>query len=283
MVGKNILFGLTKSFKKLSALCGFLVMIVGSLAYAQKIDDQLPGWGDLPDWTGPWQMTSNTVFDQATVDPPGGSSNTPGTREYPPYNDEWEAKYARNRELVRLGRFPDPITTCGIPAGFLRMMNLPGGIEFVVRPEQVWILTEDGPNTMRIYTDGRNHPVDNDRWPTYAGWSVGHWEGDTLVVETIGLKGDGDTILDRTGIVLSEQAKVTTRVRRKSGDLMEARFTIEDPEALNELWHVAIEYRRLEPGTWMLEFACAENNRNPVDSLGRTLTLDTDGNVLDQL
>ena len=64
---------------------------------------------------------------------------------------------------------------------------------------------------------------------------------------------------------------------------MEARFTIEDPVALNELWHVAIEYRRLEPGTWMLEFACAENNRNPVDSLGRTLTLDTDGNVLDQL
>ena len=54
-------------------------MIVGSLAYAQKIDDQLPGWGDLPDWAGPWQMTSNTVFDQATVDPPGGSSNTPGT------------------------------------------------------------------------------------------------------------------------------------------------------------------------------------------------------------
>ena len=64
---------------------------------------------------------------------------------------------------------------------------------------------------------------------------------------------------------------------------MEARFTIEDPVALNELWHVAIEYRRLESGTWMLEFACAENNRNPVDSLGRTLTLDTDGNVLDQL
>ena len=166
---------LAKKPKKLTNLCGLLVKLVAISSHTQKAGGQPSGRSDLPDWTGPWQMTSNTVFDQATVDPPGGSSNAPGTREYPPYNDEWEEKYARNRELVRLGQFPDTITTCGIPAGFPRMMNLPGGIEFVVRPEQVWILTEDGPNTMRIYTDGRDHPVANDRWPTYAGWSVGYW------------------------------------------------------------------------------------------------------------
>ena len=243
---------------------------------------QTSGDSELPDWGGIWQMTSNTVFDQATVDPPGGSSNRPGTREYPPYNEEWEAKYAANRELVSQGNFPDPITTCGTPAGFPRMMNLPGASEFIVKPGQVWILTEDGPNIMRIYTDGRDHPAPNDRWPTYSGASVGRWEGDTLVFETISLKGAGDTILDRTGLVLSERARIVTRMRKTAEDLMEARFTIEDPEALVEPWQVVKEYRRLETGARMIEFACAENNRNPVDAAGRTLTLDREGNVLDR-
>ena len=103
-------------------------------------------------------MTTNTVFDQATVQPPGGNANTVGTREFPPYNENWEAIYEANLELVARGQFPDSITTCGTPAGFPRMMNLPAGIEFVVRPEQFWIITEDGPNVMRVYTDGRDAP-----------------------------------------------------------------------------------------------------------------------------
>ena len=255
---------------------------LAAVAQGQSAVRAMPGYDQLPDWSGVWQMTSNTVFDQATVDPPGGSSNTPGTREYPPYNEEWEAKYAANRERVRQGRFPDPITTCGRPTGFPRLLNLPGAYEFVLRPEAMWILTEDGPNVMRIYTDGREHPGPNDRWPTFSGESVGYWEGDTLVFETISLKGDGDTILDRTGLVLSEQARIVTRMRSIEPDLIEARFTIEDGQALVEPWNVVKQYRRLEAGTRMFEFACAENNRNPVDASGRTLTLDAEGNVLDQ-
>lgn len=135
---------------------------------------------------------------------------------------------------------------------------------------------------MRIATDGREHPGPNDRWPTFSGESVGYWDNDTLVFETISLKGDGDTILDRTGLVLSEQARIVTRMRSIEPDLIEARFTIEDSEALVEPWNVVKQYRRLEPGTRMFEFACAENNRNPVDASGRTLTLDAEGNVLDQ-
>lgn len=237
----------------------------------------------LPDWSGVWSMTSNTSFDQATLQPPGANSNSPGTREFPPFNDEWEAKYEANLALKAEGRLPDPISTCGTPAGFPRMMNLPGASEFIVRPEQVWIVTEDGPNIMRIYTDGREHPGPNDRWPTFSGESVGHWEGDTLVFETISLKGHGDAIIDRTGLTLSEQARIVTRMRKIDDDLIEARFAIDDPEALTETWHVVKQYRRHPPGTRMIEFACAENNRNPVDAAGRTLTLDREGNVIDQL
>ena len=268
--------------RPLLALALFALTGLAAVAHGQSAGRVMPGYDDLPDWSGVWRMTSNTVFDQATVEPPGGNSNTPGTREYPPYNDEWEAKYAANRELVRQGRFPDPITTCGRPTGYPRMMNLPGASEFVLRPEAVWILTEDGPNIMRIHTDGREHPGPNDRWPTFSGESVGYWEGDTLVFETISLKGDGDTILDRTGLVLSEQARIVTRMRSIGPDLIEARFAIEDPEALVESWNVVKEYSRLEPGTRVFEFACAENNRNPVDASGRTLTLDAEGNVLDR-
>jgi len=259
-----------------TTLAGIAATAATSLAYAQASHNTA-----LPDWSGVWQMTANTVFDQATVRPPGGNANTPGTREFPPYNEEWEAIYKGNLDLVAQGRFPDSITTCGTPAGFPRMMNLPAGIEFVVRPEQFWIITEDGPNVMRVYTDGRPHPAPEDRWPTYTGESVGHWEGDTLEFETISLK--AHMILDRTGVVLSEQARIVTRMRLIEDDLMEAHFAIDDPEALTETWNVRIQYARLPPGTRMIEFACAENNRNPVDEYGRTLTLDPEGNVLDQL
>jgi len=254
-----------------------LIMAMGT----GYLNAQSSGNTELPDWSGVWTMATNTVFDQATVRPPGANANDMEARESPPYSDAWEARYATNRELKAQGRFPDPISTCGTPAGFPRMMNLPGASEFVIRPEQVWILTEDGPNVMRIYTDGRAHPGPNDRWPTYSGESVGRWDGDTLVFETISLK--ADMILDRTGLVLSDQARIVTRMRKIEDDLLEARFAIDDPEALTETWHVVKQYRRHEPGTRMIEFACAENNRNPIDAQGRTLTLDGSGNIVDQL
>ena len=139
-------------------------------------------------------MTSGTVFDLATVDPPGGSSNAPGTREYPPYNEEWEAKYAANRERVRRGEFPDPISTCGTPAGLL---------------------------------------------------------------------------------AADEHAR-RNRVRRHAGAGL-------DHHRRRAQHHAHLHRRSKPPGTRMIEFACAENNRNPVDAAGRTLTLDQDGNILDDL
>jgi len=236
---------------------------------------------DLPDWTGIWQMIGPTVFDRSTVQPPDGRAGRYGVREFPPYNEAWEQRYLMNIERVRSDRFPDPLSTCGTFPGFPRTMNLPGAMEFVVRPEQVWILTEDGPSITRIYTDGRSHPPPDEIWPTYSGESVGRWEGDTLVFETIGIKGAGDTILDRTGLVLSQQARITTRLRKVDDATMEARMVIVDPEALTEPWAVTKQYERLPEGSRMFDVACAENNRNPVDNTGRTLTLDAEGNVLD--
>jgi hypothetical protein len=237
---------------------------------------------ELPDWSGVWELVGGTLFDRATADPPDGRSGEPGVRQRPPYNAEWEAKYEANRVRVAEDRFPDPVTTCGTPAGYPRLLNIVDGYEFVVTPKQTWILTENGPNVARIYTDGREHLSEEDIWPTYTGDSVGRWEGDTLVFTTIGLKGENGTIVDRTGAVLSEQMRVATRLRKREDGMMEAVITIEDPVALTRPWTVTKTYRKLEGEVRIMDYACAENNRNPVDpATGRTLTLGTDGKPID--
>ena len=257
------------------ALATVLLLAPGS-AYGQGESET------LPDWSGVWQMIGGTVFDRATVEGEGGAT-TPGLREHPPYNDEWEAIYERNLALRDQGLFPDPLSNCGLPIGFPRIMNVPDVYEFALTPKQVWILTENGPNILRIFTDGRDLPAPEDRWPTFNGVSVGQWEGDTLVFRTVSAKGsmDGDAIIDRTGLVLSNQLEAITRMRKIDDELIEAQMTIEDPAALTAPWQVTKQYRKLPEGTFVYDYACAENNRNPVDrETGRTLTLGPNGEVL---
>jgi hypothetical protein len=238
----------------------------------------------LPDWSGVWQMVGPTVFDRATVQPQNGRAGEPGVRESPPYNDQWEAIYRKNIDLVKQGKFPDPVSTCGTPHGFPRIMNVPDVYEFAVTPAATYILAENGPGVLRVYTDGRKHPAADERWPTYTGASVGHWEGDTLVFETIGLKGssDNDAIVDRTGIVLSNESRGTTRLRKINDTMLEAQMVIEDPKALKAPWRVTKQYRKQPAGTWAWDYACAENNRNPISNSGKTLTLGPDGKPLDK-
>ena len=159
-----------------------------------------------------------------------------------------EAIYTRHVELKDQFRFPDTNSTCGIPAGFPRVFNLPDPYEFVVRPEEVWILTENGPNVARIYTDGRPHL--EEPWGTYTGDSVGHWEDDTLVFTTIGLKGwrDEDVILDRSGLVISDAARVTTRMRKTNDTTIEVQMIIEDSKALTAPWAVTKTFGKMDRG-----------------------------------
>ena len=237
---------------------------------------------DLPDWKGVWQMQGGTVFDRASAEPPQGGAGQPGTRERPPYNAEWEAKYLKNIKGVADGTWPDPISFCGIPAGMPRVLNLPDTFEFVVTPEQTWILSENGPNAVRVYTDGRGHMAPADIWPTYGGDSVGHWETDTLVFDTIGLRGTPDTIIDRTGLVGSDAMTVAVRMRRIDNDTMEAKITLSDAKAFTRPWEVTKRYKRLPKFSRVFDYACNENNRNPVDAKGQTRMLGGDGKYVDQ-
>ena len=242
-------------------------------------------WADaeLPDWSGVWQRYEGNggIFDPSTVKPADGRAGNPGVRQYPPLTDAWEQKYRANLELVARDRLPDPISICGTPAGFPRLLALPDVYEFVVRPEQTWILTENGPNVMRIYTDGRSHPPAAERWPTFTGDSVGSWNGQVLEFTTVSMIGEERTVLDRSGLTLSQQAEVMTKMYLTDEGLLRAELIIDDPLALTDSWHVVRHFRRLEAGTRVYDYACAENNRNPVSSSGQTLTLDAEGRVID--
>lgn len=260
--------------KRIAATSVLACLLVAGLSFGQGT---VTPYDKLPDWSGAWSMVGGTVFDRATQTGQGGSI-TPGVREHPPYNAEWEAMYAKSLALRDKGLLPDVFTNCGVPAGYPRMFNLPDPYEFVIRPEESWILAENGPNVFRIYTDGRKHL--EDQWETYSGDSVGHWEGDTLVFTTIAIKGnrDGDSILDRTGLVLSDKAHATTRIHKTAPDTLEIQMTIEDSKALTKPWVVTKQFRKMPAGTRLYDYGCAENNRNPVDTVtGKTLTLGPDG------
>jgi hypothetical protein len=240
---------------------------------------------ELPDWSGVWQRVEGNggMFDVSTTEPPDGRAGSPGVRQHPPLTGAWEAKYRANLELVARDRLPDPISRCGTPAGFPRLLALPDVYEFIVRPEQTWIITENGPNIMRIYTDGRAHPPAGELWPTFTGDSVGHWKDGVLEFTTISMIGESQTVLDRSGMTLSDQATIRTRMFLTEEGLLRAELEIDDPLALTETWHVTRHFRRMPPGTKAYDYACAENNRNPITDAGQTLTLDTEGNVIDRV
>ena len=235
-------------------------------------------WKDLPDWSGVWQMMGNTVFDHATAEPPTGGAGPPGVREHPPNNAEWEAKYQHNLELVNTERLPDTASFCGSLSGVPRMYNHPDGYEWAITPTRVWMYTENGPQRRVVYTDGRPHMKGKLPPHSYTGDSIGHWEGDTLVVDTIGLP--PDTLMDRTGALIGENAHVTERVRRIDANALEAQIVIDDPTVFTKPWRVTKRFRKLAKNSYIFDYVCNENNRNPVSADGRTQTTDTSGKVI---
>lgn len=260
-----------------------LVVAGLSLWAGAAVAQSAPSAAALPDWSGAWTRSTGAFYESTAEQALGPAPPADSPRRTPPYTPKFAAIYRDNLARIAADRFPDPISICGTPAGWPRLLALPDAYEFVVRPEQTWVLTENGPNVMRIYTDGRGDPAPDDYWATYTGYNVGHWEKDTLVFRSFGLKGVGSTILARTGLVMSDKLETTTRIRLIEPDRLLVVTVLTDEEALTRPWTVAFTYTRLPPGSTVYDYACAENNRNPVTDDGRTLTLDTGGQVIDKV
>ena len=213
---------------------------------------------NLPDWNGVWRAGS-TLFDLSG--PSKNVNGDPNARDFPPYNAEWGARYEKFlKDVVQKNLYSDPLTLC-YPSGFPRLAVSARGFQIVITKPMVWFLYER-PDIRYIHTDGRGHPPEEEALPTWNGHSIGHWEGETLVIDTVNLK--NKVPIDRTGLVLSDQAHIVERWRRIDHDTMENVLTIEDSEAFTKPWVVTRRYRR-DKGEALpnLDYvSCMENNRN---------------------
>jgi hypothetical protein len=207
----------------------------------------------LPDWGGVWVLEFQRG---AAPNPPPKLKGT--------YLERYQALKAQadanHGEFPRVGS-----TYCAAPGVPYHMGVAQYPMEFLFTPGRVTMLFEAWTQVRRVFTDGRLHPEDLEA--TFYGHSTGHWEGQALVVETRGLK-PGALIAQGMGHSDKEVVSERFHLADKDPDQLVDELTVTDPDALAEPWTATYRYRRHRE--WdILEYVCAENDRNPVGADGR--------------
>jgi hypothetical protein len=166
----------------------------------------------------------------------------------------------------------EPHTRCKA-SGVSRQFSTPYGTEFVEVPDlkRMYIMDNGGPNSYRIiYLDGRSFPANIPL--TNYGYSIGHWEGDTLVIETRGL--NEKFWLDTRGTPHTSQLKFTERLTRTDMNTMRYQATIDDPGAYTAPWTTVDFNLRWRPGDELFEYICQQYNEGPTLMLGSQEEID---------
>ena len=170
------------------------------------------------------------------------------------------------REIMRKTRAAgsseyDNFVKC-LPLGMPSIMLSNYPMEMVQNKDKIILYNELNDSVRRIYLDGRKPTPAKLDDPTYAGYSIGHWEGDTLVVDTAAIH--TNAIIESISIVFtphSDAMTVRERIRFSSPDVLEDKITLTDPKAFTKPWETVQRYRRAAPGSGkdeLREFACAE-------------------------
>jgi hypothetical protein len=182
----------------------------------------------------------------------------------PEYAKAFETRRTAEAEATRRG---EPSASAGVlcnPYGMPRMMAVASyPIEILQTPGQITIITEAFSEVRRVYLNQPQLPLDEVP-PGYYGHSVGRWEGDALVIETVGIK---ESVPGYNGMPHSSQMRIVERMRLVSADVLHDQITIHDPIVLEKPVTYTLGYRRL-PNYKMVEFVC-DNNREYVDEQGR--------------
>ena len=210
-------------------------------------------WGALPDWSGVYTRARGGI----TYDPDQAPGQPPTARLTP----EFEARLAERIRLADQGIEWDPISTCA-PPGHPRWLTEPFLREFIVTPDQTWLINEMVNDIRRVYTDGRGHVPEEDRLPLYNGDSVGFWDGDRLIVHTNQLR---EGIYQRRNPDYTDQVE-TVEIWQKTDDgLLEVDVWVYDPPALVEPWYTRQSYAKLsDPDLRIRYWHCGENQNNSV-------------------
>jgi hypothetical protein len=217
-----------------------------------------------PDFSGTWGWEDNRPC------PPDGCADQKigqefinigwGLKDGLPYQP-WAAELVKTRRADNSK--DDPQTRC-LPRGALRM-HTDGLYKKIVQvPGLMAILSERNATYRQIFIDGRPLPADPN--PSWNGYSSGRWEGDTLVVVTVGFR--DDTWLDAVGSPLTSAGKMTERFRRTTFGKLEIEITVDDPKAYTKAWTVKLN-QPIVVDTELLDYICLENERDTKHLVGK--------------
>jgi len=214
----------------------------------------------LPDWSGIWQSGITTMSMKHPVDAPLS----------PVYRARYEQKQKEERELGEV--YYDRLTHCE-PSAYPRWLVEPYHKEFSLNPKQSWLMQEFMNETRRVYTDGRPHATPDGN--TWLGDSIGFWDGNKLVVWTMGVKaadylrGYPDNSADLQGI------EVWQRVNGTNGrpDRIVVQATMYDPVGLTAPWNVATSYVKADYEHRIRYWDCALTSNDVRDANGGTTSV----------
>ncbi len=209
----------------------------------------------LPDWSGLWTRDyrpGRTVLDAF-------QDLDEDARLTPEYLEEWRQRQAKARQ----GIMYDPLSAC-LPTGFPRLLTSPFMREQIITPNQTWLIAEQVNEVRRVYTDGRDHIPEADRYPLWLGDSIGFWNGQRLVIHTNQLR---EGIFGRNAPRHSDQVEVVEIWERISAKHIDVDTWVYDRLALRKPWYVKVRYVEQPNDDLFLRirhWECAENSNNQV-------------------
>jgi len=215
-----------------------------------------------PDLSGIWMRSDRRPGSEAPGQPPLATFgdigvNVKGGLPYRPL--------ALDLVKKRAGGLDNPDALC-LPQGPLEYHLDPQPREILQLPRKIVIVFESNYGLRTIYMDGRPLPKQGEPQPYWHGYSVGHWEGDTLVVQSNNFRGaltgqPGDGWLDGKGDPFTDALTLTERFRRVNFGQLQIDVTIDDPKAYTRPFTVRVEQEIVADGSEMIEFICHENQK----------------------
>jgi hypothetical protein len=234
------------------------------------LSERVAAFQKLPDWSGIWEpnVFVGEGIGQA-LSPEGLKNGAPILTAKMPLNTQWQAKFdaAAKAQAAAVQADPNhppapPYPPCS-PPPFLLGIASPALSQWRITPEEVTFIDTVG-MIRHIYTDGRPHPPAEELWPTKMGDSIGQWEGDTLIVDTVAIK-PRLVLFTFFALEMSDKLHFVERIRMV-GDEIQDELTVEDPVAMTAPFKLTLKYARVKDATRMIdETECDQySDRNPI-------------------
>ncbi|HTK35359.1 MAG TPA: hypothetical protein VL358_08760 [Caulobacteraceae bacterium] len=242
-----------------------------SAAMFQPLASQARAAAGPPDFTGVWSrypdpLISNYVKNAPPADPRFATPRQPAPPLKPKYQAIWDARLKELRAADERGEAIASKAVECLPTGMPTLMRDVWPIEILQTPKQINITQELYTQTRRIYMNEKQKPLDELELG-YYGNSVGHWEGQTLVVDTLGIKDTVRTIaMAGRDVPHSNDMRIVEKIKFVAPDFIQDELTVIDPEVLQKPWTYVTSYKRL-PETRMVEYVC-DHNREYIDANG---------------